>query len=257
MERVAPAPTEVPARTRHARRLFSGIPSHYDALAEVLSFGQNGRWRRTMVGHVRTAVGLMPCGQATVLDVASGPAAVAIELARRVSGARIVGLDQSPQMLGAGVANARDRGFGRRIRFALGQGEHLPFSDGAFDAVTFTYLLRYVDDPAATIRELARVLRPGGALANLEFAVPSNPVWHGLWLAYTRIALPLLGRLISPPWYEVGRFLGPSISGFYATYPMAEQLAMWRAAGISNVRARTMSLGGGVVIWGTKAASDG
>jgi demethylmenaquinone methyltransferase/2-methoxy-6-polyprenyl-1,4-benzoquinol methylase len=223
MERVAPAPTEVPARTRHARRLFSGIPSHYDALAEVLSFGQNGRWRRTMVGHVRTAVGLMPCGQATVLDVASGPAAVAIELARRVSGARIVGLDQSPQMLGAGVANARDRGFGRRIRFALGQGEHLPFSDVAFDAVTFTYLLRYVDDPAA----------------------------------YTRIALPLLGRLISPPWYEVGRFLGPSISGFYATYPMAEQLAMWRAAGISNVRARTMSLGGGVVIWGTKAASDG
>lgn len=250
----------VAPRTRHARHLFSGISTNYDLIAEVLSFGQNGRWRRATLERVRAGLALAPSTAPRVLDVATGPAAVAIELARR-SDARVVGIDQSPQMMGAGVSKVRSSGLGGRVRFVLGQGERLPFADGSFDAVTFTYLLRYVDDPAATLRELTRVLRPGGTLGNLEFAVPVGAIRRGLWFLYTRAVLPPAGRLISRPWYEVGRFLGPSISGFYRRFPLDRQLAMWREAGVSNVRARTMSLGSGVVIWGTKrvakASGDG
>jgi demethylmenaquinone methyltransferase/2-methoxy-6-polyprenyl-1,4-benzoquinol methylase len=248
-------PARPSARTRHARALFAGLPARYDLLAEALSFGQNGRWRRAMVA--RTLEGLDGAGPSPlVLDVATGTAGVAILLARS-SGARVVGVDQSAQMLAEGARRTRDAGLDGRVRFVLGQGEALPFPDGRFDAVTFTYLLRYVEDPAATLAELARVLRPGGTLANLEFAVPARPAWRALWWLYTRVGLPLAGSLASPAWYRVGRFLGPSISGFYRRHPPARQLAIWRAAGIADVRARAMSLGGGVVIWGTKGSRDG
>lgn len=255
-ERTVPQPptASIPPRTKHARALFAGISSNYDAVAELLSFGQNGRWRRAMVERVREV--LFRSGPKAapplVLDVATGPAAVARELVRREPDARVIGVDQSPQMLGAGVQSVAEHGQGGSIRFALAQGERLPFADGAFDAVMFTYLLRYVDDPQATLAELTRVLKPGGVLANLEFAVPSDRVWRWLWFAYTRTVLPVAGRILSSAWGEVGTFLGPSISGFYRTHPPPAQLAMWRAAGVTDVRARPMSLGGGVVIWGTR-----
>ncbi len=242
----------VAARTRHARWLFSGIPASYDRLAELLSFGQNGRWRRVMVARVRGGLAPSDGEAARVLDVASGPAGVALEMVRTAPWTEVVGLDQSPQMLAAGVDNVARAGAAGRVRFVLGQGERLPFPDDAFDAVMFTYLLRYVDDPPVALAELTRVLKPGGTLANLEFNVPRRPLWRALWFAYTRVGLPLAGRIVSRAWYEVGRFLGPSISSFCRRYPLPDQLGMWRAAGIPEARAREMSLGGGVVIWGSK-----
>jgi demethylmenaquinone methyltransferase/2-methoxy-6-polyprenyl-1,4-benzoquinol methylase len=236
------------ARTRHARRLFAGIAPEYDLMAELLSFGQNGRWRRFMVSR------LDPSAR-RVLDVATGTAGVAVEIARRLPSARVVGLDQSPEMLAGGRRAVAEAGMQDRIAFVLSQGERLPFPDGTFDAVTFTYLLRYVDDPPAALRELARVLRPGGTLANLEFLVPPNPVWRAAWVLYTRVGLPAGGLLASKDWWDTGRFLGPSISGFYAEHPLAEQGWWWREAGIAPVLHRPMSLGGGVVIWGTKTGS--
>ncbi len=249
MDDTASLPDAPSRRTRHARRLFADLPGRYDLLAEVLSFGQNGRWRRAMVEAVRCGLD----GQAgpVILDVATGTAGVALALVRSTP-ARVVGLDQSSEMLAGGVRRVGQAGLDGRVAFVLGQGERLPFPDESFDAVTFTYLLRYVDDPRATLRELTRVLKPGGVLANLEFAVPSNAVWRGLWFVYTRVGLPLAGRVVSRAWYEVGRFLGPSISTFYRRHPPAEQLAMWREAGVEALRARPMSLGGGVVISGTK-----
>jgi demethylmenaquinone methyltransferase/2-methoxy-6-polyprenyl-1,4-benzoquinol methylase len=234
-------------RTRHARRLFAGIAPEYDLMAELLSFGQNRRWRRFMVSR------LPADGSGRVLDVATGTAGVAIEIARR-TGARVVGVDQSPEMLKGARVAAEAAGVDGIVSLVLGQGERLPFPDGAFDAVTFTYLLRYVDDPAATLRELARTVRVGGTLANLEFLVPPNPAWRAAWVLYTRVGLPVGGRLASREWWSTGRFLGPSISEFYRRYPLAEQGRWWRDAGISPVRHRPMSLGGGVVIWGTKSA---
>jgi demethylmenaquinone methyltransferase/2-methoxy-6-polyprenyl-1,4-benzoquinol methylase len=230
-------------RNRFARLLFADLPSGYDRLAEALSFGQNGRWRRFMVSRVSVVPG------ARALDVATGTAAVAVDLVRR-TGAAVVGLDQSEEMVRTGVRRVRERGLDGSDGFVLGRGERLPFPDGAFDAVTFTYLLRYVDDPGATLAELARVLRPGGTLANLEFLVPPNPLWRFVWSAYTRWVLPAMGRAASPAWGEVGRFLGPNIREFYERLPLTDQLAMWRAAGIGDVRARPMSFGSGVVVWG-------
>jgi demethylmenaquinone methyltransferase/2-methoxy-6-polyprenyl-1,4-benzoquinol methylase len=128
----------------------------------------------------------------------------------------------------------------------------LPFLDASFDGITVTYLLRYVDDPGRTLRELARVVRPGATVASLEFAVPSDPVAHAAWELYVRVGLPGFGRLISPAWSEVGSFLGPSVKRFWAAYPLERQLELWREAGLEEVRHRTMSLGGGIVIWGRK-----
>jgi demethylmenaquinone methyltransferase/2-methoxy-6-polyprenyl-1,4-benzoquinol methylase len=234
------------ARTRHARRLFAGIAPEYDRMAELLSFGQNGRWRRFMVSRVDVGPG------DRVLDVATGTAGVAIAVAGR-TGARVVGVDQSPEMVAGGRRAVADAALDGRVSFVLGQGERLPFEDAAFDAVTFTYLLRYVDDPLATLRELARVLKPGGTLANLEFLLPPNPVWRAAWVLYTRVGLPVAGLVASREWWATGRFLGPSISGFYREHPLSEQGGWWREAGLSPVRYRPMSLGGGVVIWGTKS----
>jgi demethylmenaquinone methyltransferase / 2-methoxy-6-polyprenyl-1,4-benzoquinol methylase len=233
-------------RNRFAGLLFADLPSGYDRLAEALSFGQNGRWRRFLISRVRVPAG------GRVLDVATGTAAVAVGLADR-TGASVMGLDQSEDMVRTGVRRVRDRGLQGSVRFVLGRGERLPFPDEAFDAITFTYLLRYVDDPAATLAELSRVLRPGGTLANQEFLLPPNPVWRRVWSAYTRFLLPAMGRAASPAWGEVGRFLGPNIRDFYGRLPLAEQLALWRAAGVGDVRARSMSFGSGVVIWGRKS----
>jgi demethylmenaquinone methyltransferase/2-methoxy-6-polyprenyl-1,4-benzoquinol methylase len=139
-----------------------------------------------------------------------------------------------------------------RVAVVRGEAEELPFSDGEFDALTFTYLLRYVDDPAATMRELARVVKPGGRIASLDFGVPPVLLTRLLWRVYTRAGLPLLGRLVSRDWYDVGRFLGPNIDGFYKQYPLERVVDLWREAGIESVQARRMSLGGGVVISGVK-----
>jgi demethylmenaquinone methyltransferase/2-methoxy-6-polyprenyl-1,4-benzoquinol methylase len=133
----------------------------------------------------------------------------------------------------------------------LAQAEHMPFPDGAFDALTVTYLLRYVDDPAATMRELARVVRPGGVIASLEFAVPGGAVRYPWWL-YTRAVMPTVGRLVSPGWRRVGAFLGPSIEAFWRRYPLETQRRWWADAGMSPMRWRRMSLGGGIVSWAVR-----
>ena len=184
------------------------------------------------------------------LDVATGTGLVARELVERYD-CRVVGLDQSASMLARARARlAADPALAARVELVDGEAEALPFGDAEFDHLTFTYLLRYVDDPAATLRELVRVVRPGGRIACLEFCVPSG-VWFWPWRLYTRVGLPALGRLASRQWFEVGRFLGPSIEGFYRRFPLERQLEMWEEAGVGDVTARRMSLGGGVVIWGT------
>lgn len=230
-------------RKQEALQLFEGLPARYDQLSAALSLFQDPRWRRAMVAAVAARPG------DRVLDVATGTGLVARELVERY-GCRVVGLDQSAPMLArARQKLAADPALARRIELIEGEAEALPFGDGEFDHLTFTYLLRYVEDPAATLRELARVVRPGGRVASLEFCIPGAP-WLWPWRLYTRVGLPALGRLASRQWFEVGRFLGPSIEDFYRRFPLERQLAMWEEAGIGDVTARRMSLGGGIVIWG-------
>jgi demethylmenaquinone methyltransferase / 2-methoxy-6-polyprenyl-1,4-benzoquinol methylase len=232
--------TVASARREQAKALFAPLGPTYDRYARLLSFGQDPRWRRFLVSRVEAAP------DDTVLDVATGTGAVALELIRR-SGCSVVGLDQSPEML----AVARRR-LPASVRLVEGDAGHLPFEDGSFDGVTFTYLLRYVDEPEATLRELARVVRPGGALAGLEFGVPPNGLVRTVWRGYVRLGLPLAGRLISPGWTSVGEFLGPSIVSFWRRLPLPRLLELWSEAGIADVRFRRMSLGGGIVIWGRR-----
>jgi demethylmenaquinone methyltransferase/2-methoxy-6-polyprenyl-1,4-benzoquinol methylase len=231
---------------RVARVVFTGLPARYDRLALLLSFGQDRRWRREVVDHVAAAV------PQRVLDVATGPAGIALAVAG-VTGADIVGVDLHEPMLRAGVANVRRSGRQGQVRLVVARAEQLPFANGAFDAVMFSYLLRYVDDPAGTVAEMARCLRPGGVLASLEFHVPPNPVWRVPWWLYTRCGLPLLGALSGGrAWFRVGRFLGPSISAHYRRHSVEDHVTAWRAAGLSDVGVRLMSLGGGLVMWGHK-----
>ncbi len=231
-----------------AQDLFDGLPRRYDTLAEVLSFGQNRRWRAEMVRHA--AAGRPD----TVLDVATGTAGVALALARR-TGARVTGIDITPAMLGRGRERIAHAGVDAvdRIRLVAGQAERLPFPDATFDALTFTYLLRYVTDPAATLHELARVVKPGGTIASLEFAVPGNRFWRAWWWLYTRFVLPLAGFVTGGrEWYEVGRFLGPNITNHYRRYPVTSIVRAWEAAGLTDLHTRAMSLGGGIVMWARK-----
>ena len=225
--------------------LFTGIAPQYSWAGAVLSFGQDPRWRRTMVSKLGAVPGSL------VLDVAAGTGLVSRELAarRRV---RVVSFDASEPMLRAGLPANEAAALDDRITPVLGRAEALPFADGAFDALTFTYLVRYVDDPAATIRELARVVRPGGAIASLEFHVPQQPALRAGWYAYTRGVLPVLGSFVSPQWRHTGSFLGPSISRLEQRAPLPEQVRWWQEAGIRHVRSRELTLGAAVVMWGVK-----
>ena len=247
MRTVGPGPAS--GSNAFARDLFDGLPRRYDRLEEVLSFGQNRRWRTAMVDAV--AASSLPLRD--ILDVATGTAGVAMQLAARTS-ARVTGVDLTEPMLRVGRERVAERGFDGRVRLVCGRAEQLPFPDARFDALTFTYLLRYVADPAATLRELGRVVRPGGVVASLEFHVPPAPVWLPLWRLYTRVLLPLGGLAGGGrAWGHVGRFLGPSIEEHYRDFPVEAHVRTWREAGLVDVHTRTMSLGGGLVMWGRVA----
>lgn len=235
------------ARRSFAQHLFTPLPGRYDRLAELLSFGQNGRWRREMVGRA------LECSPGLVCDVATGTAGVALQLVAR-SRASVVGVDLTEAMLRQGKANVARAGAEDKIALTLASGERLPFADATFDALTFTYLLRYVEDPGSTVAELARVVKPGGVVASLEFLLPDNRFWRGAWWLYTRAVLPVAGWLSGGrEWFEVGRFLGPSISGHYRRFPVSWTVRAWHEAGIGDVSVRRMSLGGGLVMSGRRS----
>ncbi len=222
------------------QRIFTGIAASYDRVATILSLGQDPRWRRALVD----AIEARPTDR--VLDVATGTGMVAAALHARY-GCSVVGVDQSADMLR--VARTRDGVYESVVE---GRAEELPFPDASFDHLTFTYLLRYVEDPAATLRELARVVKPGGRLAMVEFGLPGG-LWRPLWWLYTRLGLPVAGRLVSARWSAVGAFLGPSIERFYHRHPLSAIERYWAEAGLVDVRTSRPSLGGGVVMSATRA----
>jgi demethylmenaquinone methyltransferase / 2-methoxy-6-polyprenyl-1,4-benzoquinol methylase len=231
-------------RNRLALELFAPLGPTYDRYARLLSFGQDPRWRRFLVSRIDAGP------DDTILDVATGTGAVAIELVRR-TGCSVVGVDQSPEMLAVARERVSRAGLGDRIRLVEASAEQLPFPDAEFAGLTVAYVLRYVDDPAVTMVELARVVRSGGAMGGLEFGVPRGSA-RPLWSLYVRVGLPLAGRLVSPGWRRVGGFLGPSIRGFAAEWPPERIAAAWQEAGIGSVQLRRMSFGGGVVTWGRR-----
>ena len=236
-----PAPTTV---ADLPRRIFSSIADGYDRPALVLSLFQYRRWHRFLLSRLDLAPG------ARVLDMATGTGALAFDLLAR-PGVQVVGGDITRQMLIQAQRHVNGR-FAGRLGLVECSAEAPPFAAEAFDAITFAYLLRYVVDVRATLRALAVLVKPGGTMASLDFAVPRG-ARYPLWRMYTDAVLPAGGRLFSREWRDVGAFLGPNIREFYRRWPEERLLEAWREAGFRDVRSRRLSLGGAIVIWGRKA----
>jgi demethylmenaquinone methyltransferase/2-methoxy-6-polyprenyl-1,4-benzoquinol methylase len=225
-----------------ARELFSGIAATYDWPPQLMSYGQYRRWHRLLLAQLRLPT------PALVLDMATGTGALALPLTRR-PGVRVIAADITRPMLLEAQRRARRQTL--PLDLVECTAEAPPFAPAVFDAVIFTYLLRYVNDVPAVLRALARLVRPGGVMASLDFAVPRQP-FYWPWRLHTDLLMPALGRLISPAWHRVGRFLGESIRRFYERWPEERLLALWRENGFADVRARRLSLGGALLVWGSK-----
>jgi demethylmenaquinone methyltransferase/2-methoxy-6-polyprenyl-1,4-benzoquinol methylase len=226
------------------RRVFAPIAEGYYRPALVLSLFQYRQWHRFLLSRLD-----LPPG-ARVLDMATGTGALAFDLLAR-PGVQVVAGDITRQMLLQAQRRANGRSAGR-LGLVECTAEAPPFAAGSFDAITFAYLLRYVADVTEALRALAGLVKPGGTMASLDFAVPRG-VWYPLWRVYTDAVLPAGGRLFSRDWQDVGAFLGRSIREFYGRWREGSLLEAWRDAGFRDVRSRRLSLGGAIVIWGRKA----
>ena len=218
-----------------APTLFGPVARDYERWSALLSLGQDPRWRATLVA------GLELPPRARVLDVAAGTGTITRLL--RARDCRPIALDITAPMLRRAAAHG--------LVSVRATADSLPFGSATFDGLTCSYLLRYVPDPLHTLRELGRVLRPGGTIGMLEFGRPRG-VWGPCWTLYTRLGLPLAGSLIGHGWGEVGRVLGPSIDTFHRRFPPSALHELWRQAGFVDVRLQTLSLGGGMVLWARK-----
>jgi demethylmenaquinone methyltransferase / 2-methoxy-6-polyprenyl-1,4-benzoquinol methylase len=238
-ERATPAATagatgdgQLPAAGRDGKdaalvqAMFDRVAPRYDLANAALSFGQDAHWRRVTASAARP-------GDARVLDVAAGPGNVAVELVRQ-GAAEVVALDLSYNMLAEGARRGHER-----ITWVNGDAQALPFPDGSFDAVTISFGLRNVPDPALALGEFARVTRPGGRVVVCEFANPTSPVFRTIYRRYLVGALPQLARVVSSsaPAY---RYLADSI----LAWPDRASIAGWlTTAGYREVMVKDLALG--------------
>jgi demethylmenaquinone methyltransferase/2-methoxy-6-polyprenyl-1,4-benzoquinol methylase len=172
------------------RQMFAAIAGHYDRLNSVLSLGLHHHWR----WHAVTDSGVRP--GARILDLCSGTADLALAFARRLHGdAEVIATDFCQSMLVYGLRKATRRQ--ARLNFALADAQCLPFCDASFDCVAVAFGLRNVDCLATALREMYRVLRPGGVALVLEFGQPQGIVFGPLYRWYTRHVLPRVGGWLS------------------------------------------------------------
>jgi demethylmenaquinone methyltransferase/2-methoxy-6-polyprenyl-1,4-benzoquinol methylase len=174
--------------------MFDRIAPYYDAMNSVMTAGLDARWRRRTIAALRLGAGDL------VLDVATGTGKLALEAATHVApGGRVCALDFAAEMLSrARGAELRSSGQTSRVPVEWREGDamQLPFSDGSFDAVSIGFGLRNLPDVSAGLREMARVLRPGGRLAVLEIAEPRAGLARLLFVTWFRRLVPVLGRVI-------------------------------------------------------------
>ena len=232
------------------QRVFAPIARNYDRPALLLSLFQYRRWHRFLLSRLDLRDGAADGRPKRVLDMATGTGALALDLLSR-PGVEVIGADITRPMLVQAQARAGRQALDGRLNLVECTAEAAPFVEGSFDAVVFAYLLRYVADVGATLRSLARLVRPGGVLASLDFAVPHWPAYP-LWRAYTDVGLPVGGRLFSSAWRRTGSFLGPNIRDFYRRWPEKRLLGAWRDAGLVDVQAQRLTLGGAIVVWGRR-----
>jgi demethylmenaquinone methyltransferase/2-methoxy-6-polyprenyl-1,4-benzoquinol methylase len=214
--------------------MFDAIAARYDLLNHVLSAGIDRRWRR------RAIQSLQLTGKERVLDLCTGTADLAIAAARaRPAAARVVGVDFAGAMLGVGRRKLARERLDDRVALVRGDATRIPLADRSVDAVTIAFGIRNVDQVAAACREMRRVLRRGGRLAILEFAVPTVPGLSRLYLGYLHHVLPRIGRAVSRHNAAYG-YLPASIGAFSSP---AEFVQILQDAGFSSISSKGLTFG--------------
>ena len=227
---MAETPDKTPARIAG---MFDAIAPRYDFLNHVLSAGLDRGWRDRAVDALE-----LP-DNARVLDVCTGTADLAIAIVTRVRGASVLGVDFAGEMLRLGGAKIRSASLGPRVRLVRGDAARIPVVDRSCDAATMAFGIRNVAEPERALAEIARVLKPGGRLAILEFGQPQIPGIRSLYSWYFRYVLPLVGRLISRH-QSAYSYLPASVGTFPAPSEFARTLS---ATGFSHVRAVPLTFG--------------
>lgn len=229
---VKPYDTE---RTKKAqvREMFDNIAPRYDLLNHTLSMNIDRLWRHRAVKAVRAYA------PRRILDVATGTGDLAIQLARRIPASEVIAVDISEGMLAVARRKVAARGLEKRIALRVGDAEHLPTGDASIDVATVAFGVRNFGDLDAGLRELARTIKPGGAVVILEFSRPRNRVFRALYEWYTYRVLPRIGGAVSRD-RRAYDYLPASVGEF----PAPERfLGMMREAGFTHCRARSQSFG--------------
>ena len=229
------APDKTPDRIAG---MFDAIAPRYDLLNHLLSAGIDKRWRTKMIASLQLT------GRETLVDVCTGTADVALEARRAIGGAhggaaRVLGVDFAGAMLALGLRKVRDAGEEGRIALVRGDAMRIPVPDGVADAATVAFGVRNVQKIDVAVSELARVLRPGGRLAILEFSVPRIPGLATLYRWYFSRVLPLIGRAISGH-SGAYSYLPASVGAFP---PPDEFVTLLRHSGFTEVRAVPLTFG--------------
>jgi demethylmenaquinone methyltransferase/2-methoxy-6-polyprenyl-1,4-benzoquinol methylase len=223
--------------------MFDRIAERYDLLNRVLSLGADQRWRRATVEALELAPGTR------VLDVATGTADLAMQLARQ-PGVTVVGVDPSSRMLSIAAEKVARAGLADRVALTVGDAERLPFETGSFDAAAVAFGIRNVPDRPLGLRELARVVRPGGRIAILELTDPRPGLIGGLGRLYVHEVVPRIGAVISGALEY--RYLQDSIARFPTPTDFAAIMAQNH---IAQVAVRTLSFGACSLFLGTAEAA--
>lgn len=244
---VSTASKAFPSTDRPVGRMFDRIATRYDLLNHLLSLGRDIAWRR------RTVDCLGVDSAPRVIDLATGTGDLLISLLkRRPNISEAVGLDISANMLDICREKLRRGGLGPRVRLLHEDASATPFPDNTFDAATLAFGIRNIENVARTLGETARILKPGGMLVILEFTLPPNRIVRRCYLAYLRLAVPLIGSLVSGD-RKAYRYLNVSIEDFYQP---EEFLSLMGEAGFANVSAVPLTLGVASIYRGIKAPTD-
>lgn len=213
--------------------MFNAISPKYDALNRILSAGIDQSWRRKTLREIRAT------GALNVLDVATGTADLALALAKGIPGSKVVGVDISAGMLEVGRSKVRAKDLEGRVRLDLGDGEQLPYDESSFGAVTVAFGVRNFENLEQGLRDMRRVLEPGGTLAVLEFSQPTAWPLRSLYLFYFKNILPRIGRMVSKD-ASAYTYLPNSVQAFPYGEAFAAKL---REAGFQSVRVRPLTFG--------------
>lgn len=222
----------VPLAVLGSGAMFDQIARRYDFVNRVISLGLDKGWRR------RTVKALQLGERPRVLDVATGTGDLAIDIARACAGADVVGLDPSPNMLAIAARKLARRGLSDRVSLVQGDARALPHTDCEFDAATIAFGIRNVPDRLAALREMARVVRPGGRIAVLELGEPRRGLFGRAARFHARHIVPRLGALLSGS--REYAYLQRSVAAF----PPAEQFAaLMGRAGMQVVEVTPLAFG--------------